>query len=176
MVGDLVAPHGAPGTRPDGLRHPGAVPRSRHRPLPIFTMRPPSGSHLHSPTLSTYYIIYLIYRLYRPIYRLIYSPIPFIYLPSTVGTRRGASASTFQMKKVSRRFPRYADFPQIDEENFGKSLADYTDYADCHPAGIHGINFNLWNPMSVANQICVICVILVICESLRSVTTPNPRE
>ena len=171
MVGDLVAPHGAPGTRLDGLRHPGAMPRSRHRPLPIFTMRPPSGSHLPSPPLSPYYyIIYLNYIIYRPIYRLIYSPIPFIYLPSTVGTRRGASASTFQMKKVSRRFRRYADFPQIDEEideeNFGKSLADYTDYADCHPAGIHGINFNLWNPMSAANQICVICVIRVICESL----------
>ena len=63
--------------------------------------------------ISYYYIIYLNYIIYRPIYRLIYSPIPFIYLPSTVGTRRGASASTFQMKKVSRRFRRYADFPQI---------------------------------------------------------------
>ena len=41
---------------------------------------------------------------------------------------------------------------------------------------IYGINFNLWNPMSAANQICVICVIRVICESLRSVATPNPRE
>ncbi len=32
---------------------------------------------------------------------------------------------------------------------------------------IRGISLNLWNPMSVANPICEICVIREICESFR---------
>ena len=48
QVGGLASPRGAAGTRPAGLRHPASYPRSRRRPLPIFTMRPPSGLYRHS--------------------------------------------------------------------------------------------------------------------------------
>ena len=43
------------GNSPSGLRHPGAVPRSRHRSLPIFTMRPPSGYNLCSTIPSLFF-------------------------------------------------------------------------------------------------------------------------
>ncbi len=56
------------GNSPSGLRHPGAMPRSRHRSLPIFTMRPPSGWHLlYTMTSSLHDGVFLwgmVYSLY----------------------------------------------------------------------------------------------------------------
>gem|GEM_PF-4707305 len=93
------------GNSPSGLRHPGAVPRSRHRPLPIFTMRPPSGYNLCSTIPSLFFpfpfslfpfclFVFLSFCLcVSPSY---YITIYLTFTTSTVGTRRGASASTFR--------------------------------------------------------------------------------
>jgi hypothetical protein len=152
MGGGQAASRGAPGTRPPGsdtpvlCRAPATAPsrfsQCALHPATIFAPQ----SHLYFslfPFLFSLFVflsfclfVFLSLRFSLLLY---YHLFDFYHVYCRDAPRR--VRINLQMKKVSRRFRRYADLSRIDEENFGKGLADYADYADCHPAGICGINF-----------------------------------